>query len=151
MTIKPKFSLSLQIEPASPSIAYRYFMNKLSYETDIADLSVDIKKGYEGIIVIDVRDPKSYEECHIPTALSLPSNKISEETTQSFSKDKVIITYCWGPACNGATRAAVKFANLGFRVKELIGGIEYWRKEGGDVEGTLGDKANIYWQMKSKS
>jgi hypothetical protein len=40
-------------------------------------------------------------------------------------------------------------AKLGFRVKELIGGIEYWRKEGGKVEGTLGDKSDMYWQMKS--
>lgn len=147
MSTKPQFSLSLQMEPPDPSVAYRYFIDKLSFEADVADLSVDIHKGYDGIVVIDVRDEKSYEDCHIPTALSLPGHTINQESTQVLSKEKVIIVYCWGPACNGATRAAVKFANLGFRVKELIGGIEYWRKEGGEVEGTLGEKANMYWQM----
>ncbi|WP_416147513.1 rhodanese-like domain-containing protein [Salipaludibacillus sp. HK11] len=137
MTKKPRFLLSLEVEPATPSVAYSHFMKKLSFETDVADLSLDIKKGYEGIVIVDVRDLKSYEECHIPTAISIPSNNINEETTQDFSKEKVIITYCWGPACNGATRAAAKFAKLGFMVKELIGGIEYWRKEQGEVEGTL--------------
>jgi rhodanese-related sulfurtransferase len=103
MRRRPRFSLVLEIEPASPNKAYQHFMDKLAYETDVADLSVDISKGYDGIIVIDVRDSESYEACHIPTALSLPNNVISEETTQSLPKDKVMITYCWGPACNGAT------------------------------------------------
>ncbi|MBB2482505.1 rhodanese-like domain-containing protein [Bacillus sp. APMAM] len=148
MNIKPRFALSLEMEPASPEIAYSHFMNKLTFETDVADLSIDLKKGYEGIIVVDVRDSISYEECHIPGAVSLPNNKINEETTSGLSKDKTIITYCWGPACNGATRAAAKFAKLGFRVKELIGGIEYWRKEGGDVVGSVAENAPLYWKMK---
>ncbi|QKS70302.1 rhodanese-like domain-containing protein [Paenalkalicoccus suaedae] len=148
MTSKPRFALTLDVEPANPKDAYNFFMQKLSYETDVADLSIDIKKGYEGIVIVDVRDVESFEECHIPTAISIPTNKISEETTNNLSKEKVIITYCWGPACNGATRAAARFAQLGFRVKELIGGIEYWRKENGEVEGKLGQKADLYWKIK---
>jgi rhodanese-related sulfurtransferase len=38
--------------------------------------------------------------------------------------------YCWGPACNGATKAALEFAKLGYDVKEMIGGFEYWVREG---------------------
>ncbi|BAB05811.1 rhodanese-like domain-containing protein [Halalkalibacterium halodurans] len=151
MSRKPRYSLALEVEPANPNEAYRHYMKKLSYETDIADLSIDIKKGYEGIIVVDVRDAEAYKECHIPTAISIPGNKINEDTTKRLSKEKVIITYCWGPACNGATKAAAKFAQLGFRVKELIGGIEYWRKENGEVEGTLGAKADLFWNMKKES
>jgi rhodanese-related sulfurtransferase len=41
-----------------------------------------------------------------------------------------VVTYCWGPGCNGATRAALEFARLGYRVKEMIGGFEYWVREG---------------------
>lgn len=51
--------------------------------------------------------------------------------------------YCWGPACNGATKAAAKLSTLGFRIKEMLGGIEYWRKEGGPVEGTLKEQASL--------
>jgi len=29
-------------------------------------------------------------------------------------------------------------------VKEMIGGLEYWRKEGYPVEGRLGEKAPLY-------
>jgi rhodanese-related sulfurtransferase len=34
--------------------------------------------------------------------------------------------YCWGPGCNGATKAAMQLSALGFPVKEMIGGMEYW-------------------------
>src|SRR5207245_11627846 len=47
-----------------------------------------------------------------------------------------VVVYCWGPACNAATKAAVRLAALGFRVKEMIGGIEYWDREGYGVEGS---------------
>ncbi|MDR7315693.1 rhodanese-like domain-containing protein [Brevibacillus nitrificans] len=54
---------------------------------------------------------------------------------------QLLVVYCWSPACNGATKGAAKLAALGFRVKEMIGGMEYWRREGNPVEGTLGTEA----------
>jgi hypothetical protein len=44
-----------------------------------------------------------------------------------------VVTYCWGPGCNGATRAALAFARLGYSVKEMLGGYEYWVREGFDT------------------
>ena len=40
------------------------------------------------------------------------------------------VAYCWGAGRNGATRAALALALLGFRVREMIGGFEYWAREG---------------------
>jgi 3-mercaptopyruvate sulfurtransferase SseA len=45
-----------------------------------------------------------------------------------------VVTYCWGPGCDGASRAALALARLGYRVKEMLGGIEYWIREGFPVE-----------------
>ena len=45
-----------------------------------------------------------------------------------------MVTYCWGPGCNGATRAALALSLLGYRVREMIGGFEYWAREGLPVE-----------------
>ena len=42
--------------------------------------------------------------------------------------------------------AAARLAALGFKVKEMIGGLEYWRQEGCPVEGALGAGAPLYWQ-----
>src|SRR5262245_42611765 len=123
----PRFSLVLETPPAEPEDARRHFQSKLAFETDVADLIFDLRKGNNAIVVVDTRNPKSYELCHIPGAINLP--KINEETVAGLSKEKVYVVYCWGPACNGSTKGAMKLASLGYRVKELIGGFEYWRKE----------------------
>ena len=41
-----------------------------------------------------------------------------------------MVVYCAGPHCNGANRAAVRLAELGRPVKEMIGGITGWQDEG---------------------
>jgi rhodanese-related sulfurtransferase len=84
-----------------------------------------------------VRGREHYEARRIVGAISLPYRTMNTETTTHLPKDKLMITYCWGPGCNSSTKAALKLASMGFRVKELIGGIEYWIKEDGKVEGTL--------------
>jgi rhodanese-related sulfurtransferase len=47
-----------------------------------------------------------------------------------------VVVYCWGPGCNGAVKAAVNLARMGRPVKEMIGGFEYWVREGHPVEGS---------------
>ncbi len=132
-----------RVKAATQAEALQQFSAKLTLETDPSEVHFDMKNDVDDFILIDVRSEKHFEECHIPNAVSLPHSRISERTTGLFDKDKLIVTYCWGPACNGATNAALKFAKLGFAVKEMIGGIEYWRREGFDIEGTLGDEAPL--------
>ncbi|WP_438433689.1 rhodanese-like domain-containing protein [Gorillibacterium sp. sgz500922] len=141
MTTEPRESLVLETPAASPEQTHRHYLNKLSVETDVADVSYDMQHGLNDFRLIDVRSDKAYEECHIPGAINLPANRISAETTAAFSKNQVIVVYCWGPACNGGAKGAARLSGLGFQVKEMLGGIEYWRKEGNEVEGTLGHSA----------
>ena len=144
VTTNPNFSFVLEHPPAEPAVAERHFVAKLAVETDAADVHLDLERGQPGIVLVDTRSPDAYARCHIPAAVNLPTRTISPETTASLPRDKVIVTYCWGPGCNGSTRAAAKLAALGFRVKEMIGGIGYWRKEGLPVEGTSPHDAPLY-------
>ncbi|TGU86829.1 rhodanese-like domain-containing protein, partial [Mesorhizobium sp. M00.F.Ca.ET.186.01.1.1] len=43
----------------------------------------------------------------------------------------------WSPACNGAAKECAKLAELGFSVKEMLGGMEYWQREGNRIEGSI--------------
>ncbi|WP_336775797.1 rhodanese-like domain-containing protein [Paenibacillus sp. MMO-58] len=140
MTNQP-FSLVLETPAAAPEATHRHYMNKLSVETDVADVYYDMQHGLNDFLLIDVRSPKAYAECHIPGAVNLPSREMTAETTASFSKEQLIVVYCWSPACNGGTKGAARLSGLGFKVKEMIGGIEYWRKEGNPVEGTHAETA----------
>jgi rhodanese-related sulfurtransferase len=55
---------------------------------------------------------------------------IPEQAGRLLDTSVPVVTYCWGPGCNGATRAALALAELGFQVKEMLGGFEYWVREG---------------------
>src|SRR5579859_5887902 len=136
------FSLVLETPPASPEEAHRHFLAKLSAETDASDVMLDLQRGQKSFLLIDARSAQDFEECHIPGAINLPARHISQATAQ-FPKGQLLVVYCWSPGCNAATKAAAKLSALGFQVKEMIGGIEYWRREGGVVEGTLGDQAPL--------
>ena len=68
----------------------------------------------------------------------LSTAQIAEQATAQIPLDMPVVTYCWGPGCNGSTRAALEFAKLGYRVREMIGGFEYWAREGYPVEDARG-------------
>ena len=117
------FSAVLETPAAEPERAKAHFASKLEFETDVADLMFDLHKGNTDFTIIDTRSPKSFEQCHIPGAINLP--KISRETVAELPKDKVCVVYCWGVACNSSTKGAMRLNELGYRAKELVGGIEY--------------------------
>jgi rhodanese-related sulfurtransferase len=129
-THAPTFSLLLETPAADAEAARRHFAAKLSLETDPSDVYVDQQKGVPGFVVVDTRRPESFARAHVPGAINIPYRTISEATTASIPKDTLVVTYCAGPACNASTKGALRFAQLGYRVKEMIGGIEGWAEEG---------------------
>jgi rhodanese-related sulfurtransferase len=90
--------------------------------------------GDPGFVVLDSRSTESWDQGRIPGAVHLPTALIPEQAGQLLDKSVPVVTYCWGPGCNGATRAALALAELGYQVKEMLGGIEYWIREGFPVE-----------------
>ena len=112
-----------------------FYEKKLAYEMDSADLFEALKEGKE-IVVVDTRQAIGYEKEHIPTAINLPHRLMSKENTATLAKDKLYICYCDGIGCNASTKGALKMTALGFKVKELIGGIEWWKFDGYATEGT---------------
>ena len=72
----------------------------------------------------------AYAEGHIPDAINLPHREISAGTTDSLDRSKVYVCYCDGIGCNASTKTALKLATLGFQVRELIGGLDWWKRDG---------------------
>ena len=124
---------------APPDQAARHFAAKLSLETDPSDVYADMESGGRGFVVIDARSRDAYREAHVPGAVSLPYGEIDVAGTAGLSRNDVMVVYCWGPHCNAAAKAALRLSALGFRVREMIGGIEGWRHEGLPLE--CGDTA----------
>ena len=114
-----------------------FYKAKLNYETDSWDLYEALNNG-EPIVVIDARSPEAYELEHIPTSINIPHRLMSEATTSSLDKSKLYVTYCDGIGCNASTKGALNMANLGFQVKELMGGLDWWRRDGYETKGKKG-------------
>lgn len=106
--------------------AKKHFATKLACETDCSDVYADIKAGNNEYILLDVRSSEAFEKSHAITAQSMPCAQISATSFSHYDKSTQFVVYCWGPGCNGATKAAVKITSLGFTVKEMLGGIHYW-------------------------
>lgn len=105
-----------------------HYKSKLTFETDSWDLKLALEAG-ESIIVIDARPPEAYQNEHIPGAINIPHREMNEETTKELDRTALVVTYCDGIGCNASTKGALNMTKLGFRVKELIGGLDWWKKD----------------------
>ncbi len=55
---------------------------------------------------------------------------MDETATSHLDKTAVVVTYCDGIGCNASTKGALNMAKLGFKVRELIGGLDWWKRDG---------------------
>jgi len=114
---------------ADPAVAAAHFTARLALETDPDDLHTDLAAGVP-VVVVDARTPEAYAIGRLPGAINLPHRTIDAVTTSELPRDRLVVVYCAGPACNASTKGAAKLAALGFAVKELIGGLEHWQRSG---------------------
>ena len=134
---QPSASKVIAIPPENPKVAEIHFQSKLALETDPSDVYTDLRNNSSEILVVDARTQEVYAQGHVPGAINLPWRKIDSSTTAAIAKDKVLVTYCDGVHCNASTKAAMRLAALGFRVKEMLDGMQGWKREGYPVEGTV--------------
>ena len=114
-----------------------FYQRKLAYEMDSADVYEALQKD-EAIVVIDGRSSGAYAEEHIPGAVSLPHREISFNSTEMLDNSKLYVCYCDGIGCNASTKTALKLLTLGFQVRELIGGLDWWKRDGYATHGSEG-------------
>ncbi|RON88279.1 rhodanese [Pseudomonas chlororaphis] len=130
--------------PAAPSaIALMHFSNRLTFETDCSDVFGSQEAGEVDFVLLDVRGPLAFERGHVPGAVNLPGRLINAERLAGYSRDTLFVVYCAGPHCNGANKAAVRLAALGYPVKEMIGGVTGWLDEGFALSAELERPASV--------
>lgn len=103
------------------------FAERLATQTDVADVRSAPTGGF---VLVDSRSREAWDQGHVPGAVHLPTADIAGRAAELIDPATPVVTYCWGPGCNGATRAALAFALLGYEVREMLGGVEYWIREG---------------------
>jgi rhodanese-related sulfurtransferase len=130
----PAMTAGLPIESAD---RVAHFAAKLEFETDPSDVHSDLEAG-AACVLVDSRGHLAWNQGRIVGAVHLPTGQIVHRAASEIPINTPVVVYCWGPGCNGSTRAALAFSLLGYRVKEMIGGYEYWAREGYPVENDAG-------------
>jgi rhodanese-related sulfurtransferase len=125
----------LQIEPAPSQVAFEHFSRRLTFETDCSDVYSSFASNRVDFVLVDVRGRQAYEKGHVPGAINIPLLTMSEARMREFVPETVFVVYCAGPHCNGANKSAIRLAQMGRPVKEMIGGITGWLDEGFKLTG----------------
>ncbi|MFE9250623.1 rhodanese-like domain-containing protein [Streptomyces sp. NPDC007088] len=116
---------------AAPARAAAHFRALLDCTTDVSDVAGALLGEREpDFVLVDTRSAESWGQGHIPGALHLPTATLAAGAAPHLDPAVPVVVHCWGPGCNGAQRAALVLAGQGYRVKELLGGFEYWVREG---------------------
>lgn len=118
-----------------------FFEALLAFQTDVADVRTAMTSEAPAFVLIDSRSRAAWDQAHIPGAVHLPTADVPTRAAELLDPAVPVVTYCWGPGCNGATRSALALSRAGYQVKEMIGGIEYWIREGFPVRTPDGDVA----------
>jgi rhodanese-related sulfurtransferase len=124
----------LEYPALAPAAAAAHFRDALAGSTDPSDVHSDVESGAPGFVVLDARSRDEFARGHVPGAINIPYRRLDARTTAGLPKDRLIVTYCDGIGCNASTKAALKLSELGFTVKEMLGGLEWWRRDGYAVE-----------------
>lgn len=123
-------SIVTEVPAAPANEALAHFEGTLRFETDCWDVHSVMGTPQQDFVLLDVRGTDSYAQGHVPGAVDLARRKIIGSTVAQYPDDTVFVTYCAGPHCNGAARAAIRLAQLGRPVKIMTGGVTGWLDEG---------------------
>ena len=115
-----------------------YFSARLAMETDPTDVYAAQKAG-DAAVIVDVRSTEAWNQGHVRGAVHMPYREIAGRAHAEIPEDAPVVVYCWSPGCNAGVKGALEFAKLGYSVKEMIGGYEYWAREGQPTQNIDGD------------
>jgi rhodanese-related sulfurtransferase len=123
--------------------ALSYFSAKLSLETDPSDV-YEAQQAGEPVVLIDVRSEEAWRQGRVRGAIHMPYREIAERAPLELDPAVPVVVYCWSPGCNAGAKGALEFAKLGYSVREMIGGYEYWMREGQPVENDEGPLPRVF-------
>ena len=111
----------------------RYFEAKLAAELGPHNVKRLVDSGDRSFVILDVRSAQAYREAHVPGAINIPFEEFPSRLKE-LPKGQEVISYCWDVTCTLCTKASYILASKGYTAREMIGGLDSWRKAGFPVE-----------------
>lgn len=101
--------------------------------------SAELKECFEGVTLIDVREPEEWSDKRIPGAIHMPLGDLRNRTGDLDPHADLVI-YC----AHGyrSVQAVLLLQALEFeRVRSLTGGLEDWEAQGGAIDRSKDDSS----------
>lgn len=133
----PASTLGTEEPTTHAQAAAEFFSRRLRFETDASDVYADQQTGLD-VIILDSRSDAAWAQGHVAGAIHMPTREIADRARRELPAGAKVIVYCWSPGCNGGVKAALALSLAGFAAKEMIGGFEYWAREGYPIEDASG-------------
>ena len=89
------------------------------------------------VLVIDVRDARSFKSGHIPGAVNVPLDQVVGRASEieKRAKGRRIVTYCACANEHASAEAALRLIQSGVMdVSALVGGLRAWIAAGGRIQ-----------------
>jgi len=100
----------------------------LTYRQTDAYEAASMMAKEEDYIILDVRTQAEFEAAHIPGAICIPNETISDQPIDRLpDKDQLILVYC--RSGNRSKQASEKLVKLGYTNIVEFGGISSWPGE----------------------
>lgn len=84
------------------------------------------------VTVVDVRPRLEFEAGHLPGAISIPLDELTDRLVE-IDRDHTVVAYCRGPYCVMSAQAVAQLREAGIDALRLSGGTLEWRASGLDV------------------
>ncbi|MDX1612136.1 MAG: rhodanese-like domain-containing protein [Candidatus Thermoplasmatota archaeon] len=123
---------ALGFDNVDPEENATFFRQRFSAEIDAATVIPAIEEGGEGFLLVDVRDPESFQKGHVEGAVNIPFQQLGK-AMNALDPEQNILTYCYDHPCLLSARAARMLSSKGFKVKDVIGGFEDFEKKGAPI------------------
>ena len=99
-----------------------------SYTQITQEEAKEMMKKDDGHIIIDVRRQDEYDEGHIPGAVLIPNESITDKQPEELPElDQIILVYC--RSGRRSKEASQKLADIGYTHVYEFGGINTWTGE----------------------
>jgi rhodanese-related sulfurtransferase len=100
--------------------------------TEISPKTVrSLLRSGDNFLLIDARSHASFQQAHLPTAVSIPSCEVEKTNLLPEEKDTLLIFYCGGPLCGMSTAASASATRRGYtNVKVMRKGMTGWQDAG---------------------
>lgn len=106
--------------------AEEFFTKQMAYTLGPMELKELLEE--KDVVVIDVRDEETFNEGHIPGALSIPRKEL-DTRYEELSKDNMYIVYCYNQQCHLGLCACRFLATKGIPCMHLEGGYKVWAED----------------------